>query len=122
MSLRRKTILIMTLMLLGLALLLYLVFRTIMLDSYASLKQQITLCNLDRASASIQREVERLGRSIHDWSSWETIYQAVQNNNSHDLTENLNDSTFWSLNIDLMLFVNSDNHVFYGKAVDLDPV
>ena len=121
MSLRRKTILIMTSMLLGLALLLYLVFRTIMLDSYASLEQQITLRNLDRASNSINRETEGLSRSIQDWSSWDTVYQAVQTKNATELDENLDDSTFWSLNINLMLFVDDDNHILYGKAVDLDP-
>ncbi|MBI1284978.1 MAG: HAMP domain-containing protein [Thiobacillus sp.] len=120
MSLRRKTILMMSLMLLGLALLLYLVFRTIMLDSYASLEQQITLRNLDRASNSISREIERMGRSIHDWSSWNTIYQAVQDKDASELVDNLDDGTFWSLNINLMLFVEEDNQLLYGKAVDLD--
>ena len=121
MTLRRKTILIMTVTLLGLVLLLYLVFRMIMLDSYSSLEQHITLRNLDRARNSLQNEIDALGRSIHDWSSWDDTYQFAQDDNSDFAAVNLTDNTFWSLNINLMLFVNADNEIVYGKAVDLDP-
>ena len=122
MTLRRKTILIMTLTLLGLVLLLYLVFRTIMLDSYSSLEQQITLRNLTRVSNSLQNEIDQLGRSIHDWSSWDTIYNELKSDTPRELlADNLDDGTFWSLNINLMLFVDAQNQIIYGKAVDLDP-
>src|SRR4051812_38593525 len=121
MTLRRKTILIMTLTLLGLILLLYMVFRMIMLDSYSSLEQQVTLRDLDRARNSLQNDIDALGHSIHDWSSWDDTYQFVQDENSGFINDNLTDSTFWSLNIGLMLFVDADNKIVYGKAVDLDP-
>jgi PAS domain S-box-containing protein len=122
MTLRRKTILIMTFTLLGLVLLLYLVFRMIMIDSYSSLEHQVTLRDLDRARNSLQNEIATLGRSIHDWSSWDTIYNELQSDTPRELLmDNLGDSTFWSLNINLMLFVDADNKIVYGKAVDLDP-
>ncbi|MEO8396805.1 MAG: CHASE4 domain-containing protein, partial [Chloroflexota bacterium] len=116
----RKTILIMTLTLLALVLLLYMVFRTIMLDSYSSLEQQITLRNTVRASNTLQKEIDRLGDSIHDWSSWDDTYQFAQHDNSDFVAINLTDNTFWSLNISLMLFVDTNNQIVYGKAVDLN--
>ena len=69
MTLRRKTILVMTLLLLGLVLLLYFVLSTIMLDSFNSLERQVTLRNLNRTTNSLNNEVNQMGRSIQDWSA-----------------------------------------------------
>src|SRR5262245_47185050 len=121
MTLRRKTILVMLAALAGLFLLLYVVLRSIMLDSFASLETTGALRNLSRAANSLQEDPDTIGRMIHDWASWDETYQFVQGSNPGFIDENMMDSTFWTVNINLMMFVDPNNQIVYTKAVDLDP-
>ncbi len=120
MSLRRKTLLYTAVTLVGLILLLYIVLRMIIFGSYSTLEQQDTLRNLTRAQNSFQDNANALGLAVRDWSSWDDTYQFVQDGNVDYVDVNLQDNTFRSLGINLMLFVNTSDEIVYGKALELD--
>ncbi len=120
MTLRRKTILAMSLTLVGLIVLLGIVLLIIILNSYSTLETQVTLRSLDRASNNLQDIANNLQRAIHDWSSWDESYQFVQGDNPDYIDANMGDDTFWTLDINLMMFVNTSNQIVYAKALDID--
>lgn len=122
MSLRRKTLIFTTVTLVGLILLLYVVLRIIISDGYNTLERNITLRNLSRATNMLTDNVNALGLAVHDWSSWDDTYYFVQDSNASFIDNNLQDVTFRSLDINLMLFVNNANEIVYGKAYDSDTI
>src|SRR4051812_20590004 len=120
MTLRRKTLLVITLTLIALVVLLYVVLRAILMSSYSMLEAQVALRDLNRAESSFQDQAASMERAIHDWSTWSETYTFIQDHNSAYLDSNLGDSTFWTLDINLMLFVNNANEIVYSKAVALE--
>ncbi|MCC6801588.1 MAG: PAS domain-containing protein [Anaerolineae bacterium] len=120
MTLRRKTILITTITLIGLILLLYLTLRVLILQSYIGLEQQTMLRNLNRAGNSLQDAIERLQWAISDWAAWDDTYAFVQGDSAEYIEANLMDDTFWALKVNLMMFVNAASEVVYAKMVDVD--
>lgn len=120
MTLRRKTLLMMTITFAGLIVLLYVLMRCFMLESYVRFEDQTVLRDLDRAVNALQDRLDQLALGLQDWSNWDDTYQFVQGQNPDYVSANLGDDTFTVLNINLMLFVDSSAHVVYGKAVDPD--
>lgn len=121
MTLRRKTILALSITLIGLILLLYILLRTIMMSSFTMLERQVTMRNLNRATNFLQSDIDKMQRNIQDWSQWDETYQFASDGNQTFIDTNLTDSAFWSLNVNLMMFVNTDGEIVYTKTVDLDP-
>ena len=91
----------------ALILLLYLVLRNAMTSSYSQLESQSVLVDLDRVVNSFQDSIDDMALGMQDWSNWDATYQFVQDQNSAYVDENLDDSTFSVLNLNLMLFVDS---------------
>jgi PAS domain S-box-containing protein len=120
MSLRRKTILLMLATLAALILLLYLVLRMLLLDSYGTLERQVVERNLERATVNFQDNADHMERAIHDWSSWDDTYRFARDGNTAYVDANLTDSTFWSLDINMMMVVDTSSQIVYAKAIDLD--
>ena len=120
MTIRRKTILAISVTLAVLVVLLYAVLRTLLMSSFSTLEQEVTLRDLNRAETSLQDRAASMERAIHDWSSWGETYSFVQNGNDAFIDSNLEDSTFWTLDVNLMLFVNNANEIVYSKAVGLE--
>ncbi|MEO8391570.1 MAG: PAS domain S-box protein, partial [Chloroflexota bacterium] len=120
MTLRRKTLLIVSVTLVALVLLLYILLRGILMNSYYELEQEASLRDLNRAVASLQDHAASMERAIHDWSTWDETYTFVQDHNPTFLDSNLGDSTFWTLDVNLMLFVNNSNEIVYSKGVALE--
>src|SRR3954470_21556634 len=120
MTLRRKTFLVVTLILVVLVVLLYLALRTLLMGSFSTLEQQVSLRDLNRAETNLQDHAASLERTIHDWSTWDETYRFVQDGNTAFIDSNLEDSTFSSVDVNLMLFVNNAHEIVYSKAVALE--
>lgn len=120
MSLRRKSILITSLAVIGATLLLYFVLRALILSSFSGLEQQTTLRNLNRAGNSFQDAIDRLQGALADWSNWDDAHNFAQDRNSGFIATNLTDDTFWRLKINLMMFVNNNSEIIYAKMIDLN--
>ncbi|MEP7291160.1 MAG: CHASE4 domain-containing protein [Chloroflexota bacterium] len=119
MSLRRKTFLAISLTLAGLIVIVYLVISTTMLNSFAALDRQSALRGVDRTTSIFQDNVDNLASAVGDWSSWDETYQFALDGNPEYIADNLEDDTFWGLNVNLMVFLDAANQIVYAKAVDI---
>ena len=78
MGLRRKTQMVIGLVLLGLMAAIYAVTRRTLLVQFSRLEEEQTRQHLDRVSNAINNELDLLNGSARDDSMWDEAYQFVQ--------------------------------------------
>ncbi|MGC8937200.1 MAG: CHASE4 domain-containing protein, partial [Candidatus Methanomethylicaceae archaeon] len=74
---------------------------------------------MDMISRAIQVKFEGIEKSLEDWSAWDDTYQFIVDQNEEYVRSNLQDEALITLDINVMLFVNSTNDVVFAKALDL---
>lgn len=121
MTLRRKTLLTCFGTLVVVNVLFVIVLHNILMSSFSTLEQEIVLRDLDHALHNFEDDSASMERALENWSRSDDSYEFIQDNNSDYVNTNLNDATFVSLNINLMMFLNSAKQIVYTKAVDSDP-
>jgi len=120
MTLRRKAIIFIIIMVMILGAVLYFVSQNIMLSSFITLERNYAERNIERATHALATELTRLETTALDWSAWDDTYAFLENGNSQYISANLMDETFLHLQLNLMVFVHSSGRIVYAKAFDLD--
>ncbi|WMW22617.1 PAS domain S-box protein [Methanolobus mangrovi] len=76
--------------------------------------------NSQRVQRAFQNEIYHMDDTLYDWSAWDATYEFMLENNSDYITSNFNFlETFTTLNINLVMFYDTDGKLVYKKAVDL---
>jgi diguanylate cyclase (GGDEF)-like protein/PAS domain S-box-containing protein len=119
MTLRKKTIIIISVTLASLILILYAISRVILLDSFAELEEQNTRRNVERILSAISDDISDLNHLTGDWAGWDDTYAFIEDANDNYVKSNLIDETFTELNLNIMLFINSSGQIIFGKGFDL---
>jgi PAS domain S-box-containing protein len=120
MTLRKRTLLIIGLTLIGLIALLYTITSIILLDSFAQLEEQDARRNVSRVQSALSDSLETLNATAGDWAGWDDTYAFIEDGNEAFIQSNLVDSAFTNLQLNLMLFIRSSGELVYGKAFDLE--
>ncbi len=120
MTLRRKTFITLSVLLVALIILIYLVLRIVLLNSFSTLEREQNLLDLSRAVNDFHDGANNLSDSLAAWSSWDDSYQFMQDGNSDYISTNMTDYAFQSISVNLMMFVNNANQIVYIKAVGID--
>lgn len=120
MTLRKKTLVIVALMMLGLIVMLYVTSRIILLRSYVELEQQTTRGDVERVLAALSQELSVLDTTVCDWASWDDTYQFMEDANLEYVESNLLDDTLIALRLNLILLADSSGSVTFDKAFDLE--
>ncbi|MFN8375066.1 MAG: CHASE4 domain-containing protein [Anaerolineae bacterium] len=119
MSLHQKTLLITSAAVVGLFALMLIFSQTVMVTSYEQLEQRAMRQNAWRVINAIQDELNAFQAQTIDWARWDATYHFVEGNYNEFPDDNLMDFVFVSNNVNLMLFVDRQSEVVYGKAVNL---
>lgn len=93
--------------------------RLILLDSFLQLEQQAVEENLLRVANAVRSDSENLGILCRDWAFWDDSYRFIQDSNDAYVQSNLGDDTLVELNLNALLYFNSDGDAVFGKAMDL---
>lgn len=99
--------------------LLIVVSHTIMLASFSNLEAQDTIKNTEKIEQAIAWETLSMDRTARDWAFWDDTYEFVNTGNPGYKESNLDDSTLYSLDLNIMLFVNKSGSMIYPMSVDL---
>lgn len=78
----------------------------------------LTKKEVSRSENLLVNEINRLDRSLLDWSAWDDTYQFAQDLNDEYIEGNLADSSIINLGIDIILMVDRSQNIVYGKHVD----
>lgn len=119
MSLRRRTLLIMGVVLTTSVVLLFVASQVIFLNSYLELETARVQLNLQRVLNSLDSELQNLSATAADWAYGNDIYQYMQQGNPNYIQTNVSSSTFTNLKVNAILFVNSQGTLVFGEAFDL---
>jgi len=119
MALRRKVLLIIGASLAGLIVVLYLVSRTLILNSYLKLEDQEVRRNIQRILNTLQTEMRVLSSTASDWAYWDETYQFVQTGDPAYIESNIIESTFVGLSLNVMVMMNREGTIVLSRAYDL---
>jgi PAS domain S-box-containing protein len=128
MSIRKKTMIVMSLVLVGLITALYLASHAILSRSFAMLETQDVRRNVTRARRAFDRELAILDAVASDWAAWDDTYAFVptvarepfSDASQAFIESNLVDGTFATLALNLIVFVDESGQVVYSKGFDLE--
>jgi sensor domain CHASE-containing protein len=119
MTLRRKTLLITALALVGLTALIYFLAQVILLNSFTQLEDQSAKQNVQRVLNSLSGELDALNTTTSDWAYWDDTYEFMQDHNSQYVADNFVDSTFADQRLNLIVVIDNSGERAYAQAFDL---
>ncbi|MCK9152367.1 PAS domain S-box protein [Methanobacterium alcaliphilum] len=118
MNLRKKTLVMIGATLLALVLILFASSEALLMNGLGNLEKQNIAHDVKRAENAINQEIYSLNGLNEDWASWDDTYNFLKDNNTKFIASNLGNSTFKSLKLDLILFLDSEGNLFYVRAID----
>ena len=118
MGLRRKTQIIIGLVLLGLLAVLYAVTRRTLLVQFSQLEEEQTRQSLDRVSTAISNELDLLNGSARDDSMWDEAYEFVQNPRPDWGEKNFGADTYVHLRLNVLLYLNANGDPVLAREFD----
>jgi len=93
--------------------------RLILMDGFARLETQAVETDVQRAIHAIESELEHLYSTAADWAYWDDTYFFAQGANASYIDDNLTDSTFANLKLNLILILNTQGQMVFGQGFDL---
>lgn len=115
MSLRQKTIIILSLIFASLILIIYGASQKYLEMSFVKLENNYTSKNVDQAVSALHDNVDSLDTVISDWSNWDDTYKFINDRNTDYIKSNLGDSLFNQLKINIMIFVNLSGQIVFSR-------
>jgi len=119
-TLRRKTLTLLTATLLTLLLASAGAAWLILGHHAAQIEQRHTRDHMQQVLHALQSRLESLDVLAHDWAAWDDTYAFVQEHNPAYVESNLVDSTFTGLGVNLILILDAEGRLVYGRAFDLE--
>ena len=120
MTLRRKTLLIIGLALVGLILLLYGTASAVLLNSFNDLEAETAQGNLERAANAIGERIDALDVITEDYAGWDDSYNYMSDGNQLYLDDNYYNESLVDLGVNLVAFYDTAGERVFGKVVDLN--
>jgi hypothetical protein len=120
MTLRKKTLLIVGVTLIGLMTLLYITIQTVVLNSFVKLEQEQVYQNIEQVRAALLDQFTELNSIAGDWASWDDTYAYIKDHDKTYITSNMNGGVLTNLGLNLILFMDTSQQVVYSQAVQLE--
>lgn len=119
MTLRRRTLLIIGITLLGLNGVLHGVASSLLIGSARQAEIQDTRQMMKGALNVFSQNLSQFNENYTDWAVWDDAYEFVQNGNSKFIQSNLVDAQLSTIRINVILFINKSGQIVFGTGFDL---
>ncbi len=90
---------------------------TQLMRGFTEAQQEDAITQIHITESIIHRDVEGFSIQGVDWSNWDDTYDFMQTIDPEYIDSNLNDETFGALGVNVVLFLNTENQVVFGKQV-----
>jgi signal transduction histidine kinase/DNA-binding response OmpR family regulator len=120
MTLRRRTLLIIGVTLVGLNTALYQISTTLLLGSSIQAEEQNTRQVMDGVLNVFSQHTTQFNERFTDWSSWDDTYQFVADLNAQYIQSNLIEAQLKNLKVNLILYVTPSGRTIFGTGFDLE--
>jgi len=118
MTLRTKTLSIVSLTLIGLVIVLYITSTTIVMGGFAHVEDQNTRKNVQRVLDAYADEVAKLNITAGDWATWDATYAFIEDGNQAYVDENVSEATTARLGLSVLTYVHSSGRIVISKGFD----
>jgi sensor domain CHASE-containing protein len=85
----------------------------ILQPSYTRIENQEMIKSLSQLNSALKYQLDTLGASAKDYSSWDDTYRYVQDKNEYYVDSNLVDPTFANLKLNLIAIVDQNKNLIY---------
>jgi signal transduction histidine kinase/CheY-like chemotaxis protein len=120
MTLRRRTLLIVGITLVGLNAVLYGISSSLLLGSYVRAEEQDTRQVMKGVLNVFSQRVNQFNENFTDWAIWDDAYAFVEDGNQRFIQSNLIAPQLANMQLNLMLFVHSSGRIVFGTGFDLE--
>ncbi|MCX6000049.1 MAG: PAS domain S-box protein [Chloroflexi bacterium] len=120
MTLRKKTLTIISVTFVVLVIVLYVATRFSMSHATERLEAQTTHRDTQRVVNAISEEQSTLDITVHDWASWDDTYAYVADGNPAYEKANLADASFIALGVNVVTFVGPNGELAFSRTIDLE--
>ncbi|WP_410509533.1 CHASE4 domain-containing protein [Methanosarcina hadiensis] len=93
--------------------------HSILLASFSDLEARDTIKNTGKIEQAIASETLSIDRTARDWAWWDDTYEFVNTVSPQYIDSNLDEGTLYSLDLNVMLFVNKDGNTIHKLSADL---
>jgi PAS domain S-box-containing protein len=118
-SLRRKTLLIITITMIGLVGGLYWLSHILLMSGFAKLEEDFAHEDMQRASSALNNELSTLDRTTSEYGSWDATYGYVHGENPSYVKTEFPATTFQQLKISFAVVLDRNGHELFSKGFDL---
>lgn len=94
--------------------------RALLLERFARLEEQDAHQNAERALSALSDEVAYLADQTEDYAYWDRFYAAVGRRDEDFFSSELPDAVQGTLKIHLVVLLDKDGRVMFGKSLDLE--
>jgi len=120
MTLWKKILITVALVMVGSGVVLYFAARFIVLSGYLRLEDTYMQENAQRAANILEDRFRRMSITLDDWGYWDDTCDFVQNATPEYLEANLGTSSITALELNLMIFVDASDQIVSSSMVDLE--
>ena len=117
-SLRKKTLIIIGIVLAAMLIATYFLTQYVLVASYVRLERQETQKGVERVISVLNNRITWLEGNTSDWAFWDDTYNYAANPNSTFVDQNIDTSTFKSLQIDAIVLTDTQGKLLYSEAYD----
>ena len=118
-SLRRKTLLIISVAMLGLVGGLYALSRVVLLRGFSKIEDEFARQNLERASSALANELEMLDRITSEYAEWDQTYAYMQKKNPGYVRSEFPGATFLEVKINFVVILDTSGREVFSKGFNL---
>ncbi len=113
-------ILVLSLTLIGMFAVLTVTTRLILLESFTLLERRYVEKDVTRVLNAIRSDLAAMTSTANDWAAWDETYAFASAGARRYVEDNLSDAAFSNLRMNIMLFIDGEGRLIFGKAFDLD--
>ncbi len=119
-SLRRKTLLIVAVTMIGLVGGLYLISSFLLHRGFGKLEEQFAQDNVERAASAVSNDLATLDRTTSEYASWDQTYEYVHGQRATYVATEFPAPTFQQLQISFVAIYDLSGKRLFAKGFDLE--
>ncbi len=118
MKLRSKTLVYSGVIITLLILILLVISQLAFMSTYSDYENRYSYHVLKDELTQLNQTITAMNETAKDWSQWDDAYSFVSGDNPQFVTNNLPPNTFQRLNLNVIIFIDKNGKIVYGKAYD----
>lgn len=119
MKLRSKTLVYSGIIITVLILILLLISQFVFLSTSTDYENRYSYHVLKDELTELNQTIFAMNETARDWSQWDDAYSYLSGNNPN-FTDQLTENTYQSLDLNLIMYVDRNGNIVYGKAFDIE--